>query len=194
MPEAAGRGHALVVGGTGMLRGVSLGLAERGYGVSVVARRRFRLEDLAKAAAALPGRIHPLPLDYRDTEALVAALRDACSSLGPIELAVVWIHGDAPHAPLAVARWVGGPARPGRYFRILGSAAADPSHPDPARMAMFEALGNIRYREVILGFVVEGHTSRWLTHEEISAGVLAAVDSDQPRFIVGTVRPWHLHP
>lgn len=125
-----------------MLRGASLGLAARGYAVSVVARRQSRLDALVRAAAGLTGVIHPIALDYRDTDALTAALAAARSRLGPIGL----------------------------------------------------ALENIRYREIILGFVLEGDRSRWLTDAEISAGVLAAVDADQPRYIVGTVRPWHLRP
>ena len=44
--------HALVVGGTGMLRGVSLYLAEKGHVVSVVARSRERLESLAGVAVS----------------------------------------------------------------------------------------------------------------------------------------------
>ena len=188
------RPHALVVGGTGMLRGASLGLAARGYTVSVVARRQSRLDALVQEAAGLKGTIHPIALDYRDTGALKAALVKARTRFGPIELAVVWIHSIAPAAPLAVAHHVGSPQRPGRFFHVLGSAAADPSRPDPQRRAVFASVANIRYREVILGFVREGRGSRWLTHDEISAGVLAAVEADRPRFIVGTVEPWDLRP
>ncbi|PZN13228.1 MAG: short-chain dehydrogenase [Bacillota bacterium] len=186
--------HALVVGGTGMLRGASLGLAARGYIVSVVARGRSRLDALVRDAAGRAGSIHPVAVDYRDTGALANALADARSRFGPIELAVVWVHSVAPAAPLAVARLVGTPEHPGRFFHVLGSATADPSRPDPRRRATFASFPNIRYREVILGFVVDGRRSRWLTHEEISAGVLAAVDADRPRFIVGTVEPWDLRP
>jgi NAD(P)-dependent dehydrogenase (short-subunit alcohol dehydrogenase family) len=188
------RPHALVVGGTGMLWGASLALAERGYAVSVVARRRQRLEALAQTAAGLPGSIHPIPVDYQDTQALIAALEAAQARFGPIELALIWIHSTAPAAPLAVARRVGSPQHPCRYFHILGSAWADPSRPNPERQAAFATLDNIRYREVILGFVREGGSSRWLTNAEISAGVLAAVDADQPRTIVGVVAPWHWRP
>ncbi|NLG69565.1 MAG: hypothetical protein GX496_08420 [Firmicutes bacterium] len=52
----------------------------------------------------------------------------------------------------------------------------------------------MRYREVILGFVVEPSGSRWLTHDGISPGVLEAIDRDAPRWIVGTVEPWSARP
>lgn len=186
--------HALVVGGTGMLRGVVLELAARGFAVSVVARGLSRLEALAREAAAGGGLVHPVTVDYHDTAALDRALAAACDRWGAIELAVVWIHRTAPAAPMVVARWVGGPQRPGRFFHLLGSAVADPSRPDPQRRAAYEALPHLVYREVILGFVTEGHRSRWLTHQEIAAGVVAAIDADQPRFIVGTVEPWDRRP
>ncbi len=65
------------------------------------------------------------------------------------------------------------------------------------------------YHEVILGFINEqppaaaikgygltasAHKTRWLTWEEISAGVLLAITTRKPRSIVGTVEPWSLRP
>jgi hypothetical protein len=80
------------------------------------------------------------------------------------------------------------------YFHVLGSAADDPSQPDDARRSRFAALSDLVYHEVILGFIVDRGTSRWLTHDEISAGVLAAIDRGAPRSIVGTTRPWSARP
>lgn len=174
--------HALVVGGTGMLRDVSLELVRRGFEVSVVERRTERLARLRQEAGP---RLHPVPVDYRDTGALSEALERQVAQLGPIVLAVVWVHSVAPEAPYVIARYV-----QGRYFHVLGSATADPSRPDPGRSRRFAALPHLRYREVILGFVVEPGGSRWLTHDEISRGVLEAIDRDAPRGIVGTVEPW----
>lgn len=57
---AGKRLHALVVGGTGMLRGLTLALAGKGYMVSVIARDATRLRALADAAAGLPGGVNPL--------------------------------------------------------------------------------------------------------------------------------------
>lgn len=112
--------HALVVGGTGMLRGLTLSLVREGYTVSVVARNRERLRVLAAEAAK------------------AAKARD-------------------------IPAWLC------RYPRI-------------------------RYRQVILGFVIEGGRSRWLTHQEISDGVLKAVHQDAAWSVVGTVEPWSMRP
>ncbi|MED4701280.1 hypothetical protein P9436_19755 [Lysinibacillus capsici] len=39
----------------------------------------------------------------------------------------------------------------------------------------------------------EGH-ARWLTHEEISQGVIVAIQQDPPIHIVGTLQPWAKRP
>jgi uncharacterized protein YbjT (DUF2867 family) len=178
------RPHALVVGGTGMLRAAVLGLAA-GREVTVVARGRGDLDSLRRASAS----VHPAAVDYRDAAAFAGALDGAVAARGPFNLAVAWIRSDAPEAALAAARRVAGP-----FFHVLGSAAADPSRPDPGRRARFEALPGVAYREVILGFVVEGGRSRWLTDAEISRGVLDAVAADRSRTVVGAVDPWSARP
>ena len=180
-------GHALVVGGTGMLRGVVVDLARRGHQVSVVARGGERLASLERDGC---GRVHGLPQDWHDTSALERAVAESASRHGPISLAVVWIHSSAPEGPVAVARAM---APPCRYLHVLGSSAADPSRPDTGRRARFEELG-LEYREVVLGFVVDDGRSRWLTNVEIAAGVLRAVDSDLLRSVVGVVEPWSARP
>ncbi|GBC85974.1 hypothetical protein HRbin11_02441 [bacterium HR11] len=122
------------------------------------------------------------------------ALEEAVHRFGPIGLAVVWIHRVAPEAPWVVARYVGTAATPGHYFHVLGSATDDPSRPDPGRRTRFDALPNLQYHEVILGFMRTPRGTRWLTDEEICQGVLRAIDSGADRWIVGTVEPWSDHP
>jgi hypothetical protein len=47
---------------------------------------------------------------------------------------------------------------------------------------------------VVLGFVVENGKSRWLGGDEISSGVLAAIQSGEPLKVVGTLEPWGAKP
>jgi NAD(P)-dependent dehydrogenase (short-subunit alcohol dehydrogenase family) len=178
------RPHALVVGGTGMLRAAVLGLAAD-HEVTVIARGRRRLEILADGSP----RIHPVAADYGEDAAFAAALDAAVAARGPFALAVLWIHGDR-EAPIdAVA------ARTrGRLFHVLGSAAADPSLPDPRRRERWGSRADLSYHEVILGFVAEGGRSRWLGDAEIAGGVLKALAAGAPRRIVGTVAPWPARP
>lgn len=194
MQPAERRLHALVVGGTGMLRGLSLALAEEGRMVSVVARTPSRLQSLTDAAKDFSGGINPLSLDYRDGARLQKALRRAVERFGPFGLAVCWIHSTAPEALRQVVEVIADTSESCRLFHVRGSAAANPltgSRRPPEWLALYS---NIQYRQVILGFVIEDGGSRWLTHAEISGGVLDAVRKDRPFSIVGTVEPWSLRP
>jgi hypothetical protein len=47
--------------------------------------------------------------------------------------------------------------------------------------------GGARYVRVVLGCIEHGSTRRWLTHDEISSGVLNAVDSGASRHVVGAL-------
>ena len=123
-------GHALVVGGTGMLAGLTRALAGRGHTVTSVARRDA---DLG------PG-VLSLPLDYRDGSALAAALAKAVSERGPIDLAVCWIHTDAPQVP----GLAGHALAPGaRLVQVFGTR----------HWPLTEIPLHVAYRQVLLGEV-----------------------------------------
>ena len=185
--------HALVVGGTGMLRGVCLGLAASGWTVSVIARRHAPLAALARDAAEQTGQnaIHPIPLDYHDIPSLALGIRTAIVTHGPISLAACYIHSSAPMAPFVIADTLA--ARACQFIHIVGSAAPDELWVDSTRDEI-AAHPLITYRRVILGFIRERDTSRWLTDEEICRGVLKAIDDPTPEQVIGTVSPWELHP
>lgn len=184
--------HALVIGGTGMLRPVTEHLARTYKAVSVVARSKRDLEELERE---FPGVVHGLPLDYRDTVTLRAVVDAAVLAYGRIDPAVVWVHMEkAPEAPFAVAEFVGSAEVPGRFLHVLGSAAADPSQPAHTLRMAFTAFPQVAYRDVVLGFVRGKGGSRWLTNAEIAAGVLGALEGDSERTIVGVVEPWAERP
>jgi len=133
-------------------------------------------------------------VDYRDTDAFVRTVESAIAQSGPISLAVVWIHGVAPDAPLALAAALTQDGAACRYIHVLGSAAANPAAPDDGRRPAFERLTGLRYEEVVLGFIREGARSRWLTNTEIAEGVNRAIDLGATRSVVGTVEPWSAKP
>ena len=151
-------GHALVVGGTGMLIGVVHVLARRGHSVTGVARHP---SPLGRGATLVQ-------LDYRDTEHLGSELARAVAERGPIELAVCWIHTDAPDAPRIVAEAL---APGARLVQVFGTRV----------WPLDDVPLHIAYRQVLLGSVGD----RWLTDDEISTGVLEAVDADRPLHVVG---------
>ena len=191
--------HVLVVGGSGMLRGVVLHLASRGYAVSVIARRAEPLAMLADEVRATGGRVQPLALDYADDDRLRHELARAIAEHGPFVLVVAWIRPGAPRALDTVADCAdagGGEAAVSRcrFFRILGSAAADPALQRKGRGARYRAMEGLDYREIVLGFRIEGERSRWNSNEEIAAGVIDAIERDLDEHVVGVVRPWEMNP
>ena len=175
--------HILVVGGTGMLRGLVEALAGDGGRLSLVSRQAS-----AFACAGVSG----FDADYYDEAAFVSALDAA----GPSDLAVAWFHSEKIPAARRLAERVGGVGAPGRLFQVLGSATGDPAHPDrlATAAAVAEGLPNCRVRQVVLGFRVSSGRSRWLTNEEISAGVLEAVRTDRTYSVVGQVEPRSARP
>lgn len=156
--ELEHRGHALVVGGTGMLAPAARALTTRGHAVTCIARRG---SDLGSGVVVEQ-------VDYRNGVQLREALARATQSRGPIELAVCWIHTDAPDVPRIVADALAPGARLVQVFGTRVWPLADvPLH--------------VAHRQVLLGSV----GGRWLNHEEISSGVLKAVDADRPLTVVG---------
>ncbi len=170
-----------------MLAGAVRGLVQRGWRVSVLARR-------ASAFAMRETGVVGYDCNYNDTDALIATLNRARDGEGPIGLAVGWFHTLGP-APMLTTR-TGSAGAPGRFFHVLGSAMADPDY--PSRLAQAAATAKdaafCLYRQVLLGFVVDGEAARWLTNDEISAGVLKAIDEDAPFTAIGATEPWGLRP
>lgn len=183
--------HAVVIGGTGMMSGVSCWLGQQGYAVSIVARQPDRLP------CATIENMNPIALDYRHTDELRSAIERAEAEHGTITLAVCWIHDSAPHAPDTVANVLNEQGVPVRYVHVLGSASAEPATWQDGKVGTFAQYENISYQRVVLGFVVENpgnQRSRWLTNREISDGVIGVIASNDDVTVVGQIRPWELRP
>lgn len=165
--------HAFVIGGSGMLADTVLWLADMGYSVSVIGRNEAKMERVIRQS---PDRLNPVFVDYRDNSRFLQSVRQAIAERGKIDLVVAWIHSDAPDAlPIVIAE-----LHDAAVYHVLGSRAkrddvkADLLIPD-----------TIRYHQVQLGNVVEQGSRRWLTHEEISGGVIEAIQSEKSYHVVG---------
>ncbi|TLS35727.1 short-chain dehydrogenase [Pseudalkalibacillus caeni] len=177
--------HALVVGGTGMLASVAGWLKEQGYHVSVVARTEASLQRLEETY----GRQHlvTIQVDYHNSEALCARIKDAIKEHGPISKVVCWIHSSAPEALQNVAEEVGAYGEEWDLFHVNGSAGY-------MNRDKIKVPSNCKYHQVLLGFVLEDGRSRWLTNKEIADGVIEAFCTEKDSFIVGTLEPWEKRP
>lgn len=159
--------RALVLGGTGMLAGCTAALVADGWHVVTPSRRHAPIPaDLPVHAGDPPRRALWVATDWSDPVEL--AERCAAALGGSAELLVAWVQGEQRPAVLKAV----GPllAPDAAVVEVHGSAAADPvtGCPEPV-------LAEHPTQQVVLGLKIEGDTTRWLNHNEISDGVLEAV-------------------
>ncbi|HDX9629971.1 TPA: short-chain dehydrogenase [Bacillus cereus] len=178
--------HALVIGGTGMLKRVSMWLCEQGLHVSIIGRDEVKLENVKRESAA-PESITCLSLDYHNDDDIKLAIKSTIERNGPITLVIAWIHASAKGTLSLICRELDLSSEICNVFHILGSEAS--------RMPA-QRIGGTRcsYHTIILGFILEDTYGRWLTHEEISDGVIKGIESKCDEWIVGRVEPWELRP
>ena len=189
--------HVLVVGGTGMLKPVSLYLTNKDNVVSVIARDKNKLKELFEEASKSGGIINPISVNYEDKKELENSLKGATSKFGVINLAVVWMHKIALNSYYLISKYVGTKENPARYIHLVGSSTGDPMNKEEVkeRRLKFESIKNIIYQEMIMGFIIEKDGSRWLKREEIVEGVIYMIQHPAVKqHFVGTVTPWSKKP
>jgi hypothetical protein len=184
--------HTLVVGGTGMLAQAAMHLAARARHLTMVARTEQSLQRFGMGLAERGLQATLVAVDYQNPSAFLAAIDRAIARHGVPGVVLGWFHNSAP--ALALARHLAGRGQPVRFFHVLGSASASPVAGLAEQRAPYETLRGIEYHQIVLGFVVEGERSRWLTQDEISFGVIEAMAAERATWIVGTVEPWSARP
>ncbi|QQK75567.1 short-chain dehydrogenase [Salicibibacter cibarius] len=179
--------HAIVFGGTGMLAGATKWLIETTDHISIIGRNKHKLEQLYSDHDNSDLRL--VTLDYKDNEALRHFMRQTIQTYGPIDLVVSWIHSVAPDAIPIILDELTHQEHQWRFVHIKGS-----SHDLSSILAEIPVPRNCRYCDVQLGFKVEANVSRWLTHKEISNGVISAIHYDKKKTVVGILYPWSKRP
>ena len=143
-----------------MLEGATTWLARHSDAMTLAARHPARLAERLGAT--------PLKLDWSDER---TALKAVSTLSGEFDLTVIWLHDEG----IALSRPCENTVRSGgRLIRVHGSLSADPKirqtrAPDPR--------DDVCQQAVILGFHPDAQAEegkRWLSHAEISAGVIAA--------------------
>ncbi len=84
--------HIMIIGGTGMLRGLAKKFSSEGAVVSVIARNRDRLIDLVKETRTDAGIINPVNVDYTNLKAFAHKMFEAKAHLGPPRAVITWIN------------------------------------------------------------------------------------------------------
>jgi hypothetical protein len=173
--------RTLVIGGTGMLERASLELASQSSHFTMVASTRISLEGFESLARSKGSPVRSIRADWNDREQFLGVLEDQPNREGTPDLVVAWLH-EIDLGPVLASK-ICRPDHSTVFLQVCGSMAP--------RSDTFLSFGNmdvypsIDYRLVILGFRQQGNTRRWLTHEEISDGVLKAVKSQTQISIVG---------
>jgi hypothetical protein len=157
-----------------MLAGVAAALLDDGWHVVLPSRRRPSLP-------VTNGHVHVARWVKADWTLPVALTEAAGEALGgPADLLVAWVHREVRAGVLRAVATLLAPGSP--VVEVHGSASANPvgGCPDPV-------LPDHPTQQVVLGYVRHAGRTRWLTHQEISGGVLDAVH----RALDG--RPPHVH-
>ena len=177
--------HALVIGGTGMLAKVSIWLSENGYHVSVIGRNPEKMQRLLEQN---PAQMTPVLVDYTNSKELAEHLVHIQQKNGPIHLVVAWIHSTGQYVIPCLTELIPR-SQSWRLFHVNGSSAN--LQEIKAKTAI---PANIYYHQVLLGFKIESGMFRWLTHEEISDGIIEAIRENKSKHIIGTITPWKKRP
>lgn len=102
--------------------------------------------------------------DWSEPDLLAARAQQALG--GPADLMVAWVHSADRERVMHAVRPLLAPGAP--VVEVLGSEASPGDTPDPV-------LADHPTQQVVLGYVNLAGRTRWLTHNEISEGVLHAV-------------------
>lgn len=179
--------HIFIFGGTGMLLKTTKWLFEEATYTRVFGRNSESIPWLVERKGK---GIFLEKLDYRNSQDLKQSIQQAIQKNGPVDLVLAWIHGTAPTAIDTIIKEITGlQKQPFHLFHVKGSAhdlesmKEKPSVPEQCL-----------YREVLLGHQIEQGRSRWLTHDEISSGVIQSIENDQMYTLIGTLSRWEDSP
>lgn len=174
----------LVIGGTGMLRPAVHQLLKRGMRVLLVSRRPRRAVPHQEG----PGELIPITAEWQKPEALVDAVLMAIDG-HPVTHVIVWVH--SPYRTAIISELDRAVDANTVVVNVWGSASQDPRE---VRAAEMGTLAGRDTRDLVLGYAREAGASRWLTHAEISDGVLHVLNGTEPVHIVGQIDPWDQRP
>lgn len=180
--------HWLVIGGTGMLKDVSLWLIQQGNHVTVIGRQQIKMQSLINEAKNA-SKLTPLLVDYTNYNSFKTALIESQETNGSFDCIIAWIHGSDTRVWESLLR-----AIPTTENVILYHIKGSSSYVNNDLIKNYIP-SNITYRVVKLGFIIEdNNSSRWLTNSEIAQGIMDAIEQEISEKHVGVFEPWNLRP
>jgi len=178
----------LVIGGTGMLKDVSLWLLQQGNHVTVIGRQQKKMQSLINDVKN-DSKLSPLRVDYTNYNSFKLVLIESQQTNGSFDCIIAWIHGSDKRIWESLFQ-----AIPNTKNVILYHIKGSSSYINNDRTKSYLPC-SIIYREVKLGFIIESNnSSRWLTNNEIAQGIIDAIQQEIPEKHVGVFEPWNLRP
>lgn len=182
--------HSLIIGGTGMLQEASQFLVDHSKEVTLVARSHDSLSRI------IVPKSKKITLDYSNQDLFKTELRKQLECATPVDLLLSWMHSSAGDCIFDIAASLSKRNSELRLIEVLSSAVAKPGKEEALqfRKNQFAEKGVKNYQAVVLGFMLHEDHSRWLTHQEISSGVIDAITRNSPQTTVGVTTPWDRRP
>ncbi|MEI3605721.1 hypothetical protein SPD48_08450 [Pseudogracilibacillus sp. SE30717A] len=183
-------GHVLIFGGTGMLKEASRWISTHAEHTIIFGRNRDHLASIKENFGN--EQLEVRELDYTDIISLENELKRAFITNGPIHMVVAWIHGTAPSAIPTIIEQIDQLQENLQWNLILIKGSSD--NLSSITTPILSTRENCIIKEVKLGFIYDGNSSRWLTHQEISSGTIQAIIENKHSKIIGTLEPWDKRP
>jgi hypothetical protein len=109
---------------------------------------------------------------------------------GAYELVIAWIHSNEEQIIRIISSEIENTSsNKWKLFHVLGS------NRDLDQICKtIDISEKCHYHQIQLGFILSDNRSRWLTHDEISNGVITSIQSKQKKYVVGTLEPLEKRP
>jgi hypothetical protein len=184
--------HYLFVDATGQLADVCLHFAGKVKRVSMISGDQDLLEDLRTRAQQMKLVISQSHADLVDSHQLRHAIEALVADNGPADVTVAALGKIPPEAAAVIAQTLRDLAVFTEFFDV-GSHDEDRmiTNQREGRLRSFE---NVWYRKIEVGFILDNGTSRWPSSEEVTNGVIQAVDEKTAKTIIGQTEPAERRP
>lgn len=170
--------HICIIGGSGMLAGVTKWYVDNDHIVSVVARNEEKMNRM-KDSCSNPENIKAIYLDYRDLTKLHRSLEQNKKEYGPLSEVVIWVHSDGLDVISTVFELL---EEKSKVWQVIGSQANAEN-----LQKQYHPKKDLEYNFIQLGFLRENNSQRWLTNNEIADGVIHSILSGKSYNLIGEI-------
>jgi hypothetical protein len=183
--------HIFIAGGLGMLQKVTEYYIESEFIVTTLARNQDKLQRLKTKYPEAEDRIFLLAQDYNETDKALEKVQRTVHQIGTLDLALLWIHKTGQSFREQLISCFLKNYKESVIYNLIGSSSVNPLElADTHLLQKYPA----HYREIYLGYKRENKKVRWLHDQEISEGVIAAMNNDLQINIIGEINPWAKKP